>query len=304
MKLVKWFLATLLLMVIGISVVGYLFLYVLPTGPERTAAEPIPVGKHSFVINAYRHTDRKTIRVWTYKPQQWTPDKPVLFVMHGMARNAESYLDAWTDIAEQQGFFLVAPQFDSKFYRVITNDYQEGNLQSYFGWQNPESEWAFTVVENIFDHLNAVNGLSVGSYDIFGHSAGGQFVQRMVMLKPDARIRTAIAANAGTYTFADHKVRYPYGLNGVQADLTRSFNKRLILLLGELDNNAVQGQLDQTDNAMLQGAHRFERGRNFYQSASVLATQQDLGFNWRLQPVPGVGHDFKAMSAAAASLLK
>lgn len=304
MKFIKWCFAALLIMVGGISVIGYLFLYVLPTGPERTAAEPIPVGKHSFVINAYRHTDRKTIRVWTYKPQQWTPDKPVLFVMHGMARNAESYLDAWTEIAEQKGLLLVAPQFDSKFYRVITNDYQEGNLHSYFGWQNPESEWAFTVVENIFDHLSAVNGWSVGSYDIFGHSAGGQFVQRMVMLKPDARIRTAIAANAGTYTFADKTKPYPYGLAGVQADLARAFKQQLILLLGELDNNAEQGQLDQTDRAMQQGAHRFERGSNFYQSASALATQQGVVLNWRLQPVPGVGHDFKAMSEAAASLLQ
>lgn len=79
---------------------------------------------------------------------------------------------------------LVAPEFENKFYNVVTNDYQEGNLKSYFGWSNPESEWAFTVVENVFDHVNTVNGLSLDRYDIFGHSAGGQFVQRMVALKP------------------------------------------------------------------------------------------------------------------------
>lgn len=303
MKFVKWLFGSLLLMVFVVTIFGYLKLYVLPTGPALTAATAFPVGKDNFVINAYRHTERKTIRVWTYRPQQWTSDKPVLFVMHGMARNAESYLDAWIDLAEQQGLLLVAPQFDSPFYRLITNDYQEGNLQSFFGWQNPESEWAFTVIENIFDHLNSVNGWSVPSYDIFGHSAGGQFVQRMVILKPSARIRTAIAANAGTYTFADARIPFPYGLSGVQTELPLAFSKRLVLLLGELDNSANQGQLDQTEQAMLQGPHRFARGNNFYQSASALATRQGLAFHWQLQSVPEVGHDFKAMSVAAAKLL-
>lgn len=303
MKIIKGMLLALGLLAATLLVVGYLYLYVLPTGPERTAAIPFPVGKHNFVIDAYSTTDRKTIRVWTYKPQQWTPDQPVLFVMHGMARNAESYLDAWTELAEQQGLLLVAPQFDSKFYRVITNDYQEGNLYSYFGWQNPESEWAFTVIENIFDHLNQVNGWSVPGYHMFGHSAGGQFVQRMVMLTPKARIRTAIAANAGTYTFADASTAYPFGLVGVQADIPAAFRKQLILLLGELDNTANQGQLDQSAQAMQQGEHRLARGNNFYQSASALASKQGLALNWQLQTVPGVGHDFKAMSVAAAKLL-
>ena len=53
-------------------------------------------------------------------------------------------------MAEQQRLMLVAPKFDSKFYRLVTNDYQVGNLESYFGLFNPESEWAFTVIENIF----------------------------------------------------------------------------------------------------------------------------------------------------------
>ena len=137
MKVFKWLVSSVLLITVVIVAVGYLYLYILPTGPERTEAKPFATGKDSFVINAYQHTDRKTIRVWTYKPAKWTPADPVLFVMHGMGRNAEDYLDAWTELAEQKGIMLVAPEFASKFYRVITNDYQEGNLESYFGWQNP-----------------------------------------------------------------------------------------------------------------------------------------------------------------------
>ncbi|MCP4862520.1 MAG: hypothetical protein GY897_00935 [Alteromonas sp.] len=303
MRVFKWLVSSVFLITVVIVAVGYLYLYVLPTGPERTEAKPFATGKDSFVINAYKHTDRKTIRVWTYKPAEWTPADPVLFVMHGMGRNAEDYLDAWTELAEQKGIMLIAPEFASKFYRVITNDYQEGNLKSYFGWQNPESEWAFTVVENVFDHVNTVNGLSLDGYLIFGHSAGGQFVQRMVAMKPQSRINKAIAANAGTYSFMEEEAPYPYGLGDVNYNLQGSFAKNLVVLLGELDNNAQQGRLDQTEMAMEQGANRLERGANFFQASKTVAGNNGFDFNWQIQVVPDVGHEYKRMSEAAAKLL-
>ena len=303
MRVFKWLVSSVFLITVVIVAVGYLYLYVLPTGPERTEAKPFATGKDSFVINAYKHTDRKTIRVWTYKPAEWTPADPVLFVMHGMGRNAEDYLDAWTELAEQKGIMLIAPEFASKFYRVITNDYQEGNLKSYFGWQNPESEWAFTVVENVFDHVNNVNGLSLDGYHIFGHSAGGQFVQRMVAMKPQSRIKKAIAANAGTYSFMDEEAPYPYGLGDVNYDLQGSFAKNLVVLLGELDNNAQQGRLDQTEMAMEQGSNRLERGSNFFAASKTVAEDNGFNFNWQIQVVPDVGHEYKRMSEAAAKLL-
>ncbi|MBA1105750.1 hypothetical protein H0O52_27285, partial [Escherichia coli] len=79
MRFIKGLLVSLLLVAVTVTVIGYFYLYVLPTGPDKTEAKPFPVGKDSFVIDAYRHTDRKTIRVWTYKPQQWTQEDPVLF---------------------------------------------------------------------------------------------------------------------------------------------------------------------------------------------------------------------------------
>ncbi|MBB3167083.1 hypothetical protein [Simiduia aestuariiviva] len=303
MKLIKWALTSILLSVAILASLGYIYLYVMPKGPDRTEVSTIPSGKDSFVINAYRHTDRKTIRVWTYKPEKWAQDKPILFIMHGMSRNAESYLDAWSDIADQKGLMLIAPEFESKFYKVITNDYQEGNVRSYFGWSNPEDEWAFTVIENIFDYVNSTNGLSISSYDIFGHSAGGQFVQRMIALKPDARIRKAIAANAGSYAFMSNTVPYPYGLDSVKHNLDKSFEKQLVILLGELDNNAQQGKLDQTSAATNQGADRLERGKNFFLSSQATATERGTAFSWSLQLVPNVGHNYKKMSEVAATLL-
>ncbi len=302
MKMLKAAAAVVLLGVVSLATLGYAYVSWMPRGPEKTEVAATPSGKGSFVMTAYATSDRRTIRVWTYRPESWTDESPVLFVMHGMGRNAETYLDAWTESADRNGILLVAPEFESRFARYVTSDYQEGNVRTFFGTANPESEWAFTVIENIFDHLNAANGWSLKAYDMFGHSAGGQFVQRMVMLKPDARIGRAVAANAGTYSFADEGIAYPFGLKSVQHDLARSYAINLVVLLGELDNTADQGLLDQSKSAMAQGDHRLERGMNFYAAAKDDALSQGLGFEWQLQVVPGVGHDFRRMAEAASEL--
>lgn len=289
-----------------ITLTGCVFLYQMPRGPELTAVQSSAIGKSSFVMHAYEDTDRVTIRIRTYRPPAWNDGDKILFVMHGAGRNAEDYLDAWIDHAEATRTLVVAPEFASPFSRFITNDYQEGNLFTYFGSRNPKGEWAFAVVENAFDYIVEHNGLSNTGYDIFGHSAGSQFIQRMVMLMPDARIGTAIAANAGTYTFPESNVDYPYGLNGLERDsvsLQQSFAARLVILLGELDNTADQGILDQSSKAMAQGDHRLDRGKHLFSASKNLAEVNGYGFNWELHTVPGVGHNFREMSDNAARIL-
>ncbi|MDP3403866.1 MAG: hypothetical protein Q8S03_04180 [Brevundimonas sp.] len=276
--------------------------YALPQGLALTPSAPTAMGKAAFVLPAYTNASPKTLRVWTYRPAAWTPGDPVVFVMHGMGRNAEEYLDTWVEAAEQRQFLLVAPEFDNPLSRYVTRDYQEGNVRAVDGTLTPEEEWAFTVIENIFDRLQADNGWTIPAYDIFGHSAGSQFVQRMVMLKPDARIRRAVAANAGTYTFPDPQSAYPFGLGGVPHDLPAAYGVDLTLLLGELDNSASQGRLDQSPPAMAQGPHRLGRGQALFRAAQVDAESRNVTLRWKLQTVPGVGHDFEAMSAAAAGL--
>lgn len=51
-------------------IAGYVYLYVLPKGPETTQARPIASGMDSFVMYAYQESKRKSIKVWTYKTQK------------------------------------------------------------------------------------------------------------------------------------------------------------------------------------------------------------------------------------------
>lgn len=298
-------LLSIITLVILVSVAGC---YALPKGPDLTEPNDISVGKDSFVMYAYKESKRKSIKVWTFKPNNWKDQDKIVFVMHGGGRNAEDYLDAWVELAEENNFLVIAPEFESKFKNISTRDYQEGNVFTFFGTKNPQSKWAFTVLENIFDHIKSANNITNSNYDIFGHSAGGQFVHRMIMMMPEARIRTAIAANAGFYTFPDKSIKYPYGIKKTHinplTDLQNSYGKRLITLLGELDNDPTLGTFRQTKKAMQQGAHRLERGTNFFNANKKLSEEKKWSFNWEIDTVNNVGHDYRRMSENAIEWLK
>ncbi len=154
----------LILIIIG----GYIYLYELPKGPEITKPNEINIGKGSFVIYAYENSKRKSIKVWTYRPESWENQDKIVFVMHGGGRNADDYRDAWVELAKNNNLLIIAPEFENKFSKYTTNGYQEGNLFTFFGTKNPESEWAYTVVENIFDHVKSVNNITNSHYDILG----------------------------------------------------------------------------------------------------------------------------------------
>gem|GEM_PF-320886 len=278
---------------------GYLYFYIMPKGPEVTVLNPLKNGSDSFVIYAYKDSKKKSIKVWTYKPERWKDQDKMVFVMHGGGRNANDYLAAWIDLAETKNLLVIAPEFENKLSNYTMNDYQEGNLPTYFGTKNPKGEWAFSVVENIFDHIKATNTINNSSYDIFGHSAGGQFIHRMVMLMPESRIQTAIAANAGLYTFPNHNLKYPYGMENVEYNnvlLQKAFERNLVILTGELDNDPKLGTFTTTDLAMDQGINRLERGANFFIASRKHARANDLPFNWEIDTVLNTGHDYRKMS--------
>ncbi len=248
----------------------------------------------------------KTIRVWTYKPTGWTDTNRILFVMHGMNRNAEDYLDAWIQIAEDNKLLLIAPEFANRNYMQVSRDYQEGNVFSVYGKINPKELWAFSVVENIFDTIIQTNRFNSDSYDIFGHSGGAQFVHRMIVLFPENRINIAIAANAGFYTFIDPFVRFPYGIKDIPTTLDstrKSFQSSLIILLGEEDDNPYHNSLRQTRKAKNQGKHRLERGTNFYENSLEFAKKHHMDFNWQFDTIPNVGHSYKKMAVEAIKYL-
>ena len=77
-----------------------------------------------------------------------------------------------------------------------------------------------------------------------------------------ASVRTVIAANAGWYCLPYWKSKFPYGLvnSPVSRDgLKKSFDRRLLIFLGESDTDMNDTTLRQTPDAMKQGKNRLPK---------------------------------------------
>lgn len=246
----------------------------------------------------------KNVTVWYYNPGI-TLNTPVVFVMHGVERNGQAYRNSWVEYAQKGRFLLLVPEFSQDIFPDI-EQYNLGNMFSKSGAPIDRSEWTFTAIEKIFDRVKSFNQLGVDYYSIYGHSAGAQFVQRFVLFNPEARVKVAIAANAGWYTMPYFDVEFPYGLanSGSNPSLLRkAFSKKLVILLGSEDTNPNHKYLNKTSGAMAQGSNRLERGKKFFNIAQKEAATQQMPFNWELKTVWGVGHNNSKMAREAVLLL-
>jgi hypothetical protein len=280
---------------------GVLFSYILS---PIVSGEELKSGSGSFIFETPQ--EKKSIRVWYYKPKSFKKTTKIVFVMHGVKRDGEKYRDAWLPYAKKKRFLLLVPEFSIKDYPNSLG-YNLGNMHSSSGEINDEALWSYTVIEDLFDYIKTITPSKASFYDIYGHSAGAQFVHRLVMFKPKARIRIAIAANAGWYTMPTDSIEFPYGLKDSGTDINKivaSFGKNLIILLGEKDTDENHKYLRKTPEAMLQGKHRLERGQSFYETAKKSAKEQRCQFKWKLKTVPSVGHSNSKMAAYAAKFLR
>ena len=262
-------------------------------------------GSGSFVFRDLRGNKNKPITIWYYMPKEPKPKMPVVFVMHGVKRNGQEYRNAWVKHAEKEKFLLLVPEFTAKLYPG-SRQYNLGNMFLSSGKPINKSKWTYTAIEHIFDHVRSNMGVTAEKYSIYGHSAGAQFVHRLVMFVPEARIDTAISANAGWYTMPTFRFKFPYGLKDSSArgpGLKQAFTQRLIVLLGDKDIDPNHKHLRKTPKAMAQGRHRFERGENFYKVASRETARLKTPLNWKLRAVKGVGHSNSGMAKAAITLL-
>ncbi len=264
----------------------------------------LKVGSGSFTFTDQKGDPEKPIRVWYFKPSPYSRSTPVLFVMHGMQRNAQEYRDQWIRYAQQHGALLVVPEFSERTYP--DESYAQGNMFDSSMRPIPEDLSGFALVEHLFDYVRVQdNNLSIDYY-LYGHSAGGQFVHRMLLFRPDARVRRAVAANPGFYTLPRFTEEFPYGLGKTALTgetIRQAFGKNLTILLGEQDTLEHQKSLNKSVGAMKQGSQRFARGMNFFRVAQEESVQRGFSFEWKVQTVPGAGHSNSQMAAMAAQTL-
>lgn len=263
------------------------------------ASESFP-GSGSFLFDGGEVAGKKPIPVHCHSPANLPDAAPVVFVMHGTKRDADHYRDNWRAASERFRFLLICPQFARENYS--RRAYHLGYVTHRSGKNRRRSGWTFNAIENLFDLIREKTGNTSERYHIYGHSAGAQFVHRLVMFMPEARFESAVAANSGWYTMPDFDEEYPYGLGGSPNSpekLRNALGRDLTILLGDRDTDPKDPYLRSSAEVAGQGKNRLERGHNFHAAAKKKAAETGADFRWSLRVAPDAPHLDAAMMPSA-----
>jgi len=257
----------------------------------------------------------KPVTVYYYKPAAYTAHTPVVFVLHGLRRNAAEYRDSWAGYAEQNNLMVLVPLFSRDPYRGAAG-YNLGNVfhptnsleargRALPEQLNPRSLWAFSLIERLFtDFETQRDNNDSPRYFLYGHGAGAQFAHRFALFMPDARVEQIIVANSGWYTMPNETIEWPYGIGGVSivdpALLDAFYGQHMLLLSGGADTATRNTVMRQNVHTDAQGPHRLARAKHYFAVGQDNAAARGVAFNWQQWTVPGVGHSDTQMAPFAA----
>ncbi|EKX48465.1 hypothetical protein GUITHDRAFT_162373, partial [Guillardia theta CCMP2712] len=269
--------------------------------PPFLKARQINVGSETeFYFYDPASKREEPLKVFAFIPEGWNEETPVLFVMHGVNRDAKEMFHKLVDkrlLPQKHHFILLVPYFSQEQFPTRAED---------------RKFWSFTAIENFFLALKVELKLAAPGYHIFGHSAGAQFVHRLVAFSASknnkSHIIKAVAANAGFYSMPSLDMKFPYGLGRcgqlfTEEDLRIFLEAPLVVLLGEEDTDPNHKHLPIGKLAAKQGKHRFERGQSFFEAGLQAAEHYGVCFGWQLQTIPGVAHEGVKMCESAVKIL-
>ena len=236
-----------------------------------------------------------------YRPAGHTPDKPVVIVQHGMGRNGDEYRDAWIPAADRHAALVVAITYPNASWPGART-YNDGHVLEADGTPRPREAWSNAIPARVLHLLQQAGITSRPSAMLWGHSAGAQFVHRLLGLQPGPWEQVG-AGNAGWYTLPTLDHPYPQGLGGIGLDdsaIDRLLATPLVVFAGDQDTETTADNLPQHAAALAQGPHRFARAKAYLEAGQAEAQRRGIPCAWRLIVVPGVGHEGMVMSRVAA----
>ena len=262
--------------------------------PEPIIPAEINVGSGVFTFTK----NNIDFEVFYYVPESYNSSSKILFTMHGGSRDPEGIRDNAIAKSNEYNFIVIAPKFSAENFPLgdgynLGNVYEDGDNPSTTTLNN-EEEWSFSVIEPLFDSVVSGLSLSQEKYNLFGFSAGAQFVHRFILFKPNARFEKVVAGAAGWYTVPDTSIAFPYGLNNsilMNTNFNNLLSKDLYIQVGALDNNPNAVGLRRNEYADAQGLNRVTRAIHFFESGQNTAEANNYNFNWSIHIIQGAGHD-------------
>jgi hypothetical protein len=239
------------------------------------------------------------------RPVEWDPGLPVVFIHHGVARNGQDYRDYWLPHVDAGRMLAIAIEFpEASFPEYLW--YNFGNLHTADGTPNPRAQWTFGIDTRLFQALCLQGITTTQRYGLFGHSAGGQFVHRMLSFGYREQVAVAVSANAGTYAMPDLATGWPWGLGATDVsadDLRTLLAFPLTIMAGTSDTKTTGRFFPKGPKSLKQGPTRHARAHTYFRTAREAAAALGVSLAWGIIDVRDVGHDGRRMSDAAAPLI-
>lgn len=273
---------------------------------EMTKGQELTNGEGMFTYKDYLPFADRPVDVHYYVPS--SGDKrmmPVVFVFEGGDRGYDYLLNMWKHEAEKYQFMVFIPHFDLKRYPL--SDYQEvGVMNKKHTIVKRQEEQTPVLIDKIFEYIRQHSCSRRNGYILYGHSAGGQFVQRFMLFHDSPYVEKAVIGSPGWYTFPDSEQDFPYGVRNIPFITSEKIKKYLakpIVLQLATGDTVRESFLRKTPEAELQGKNRYERGNSFYRYLHEIAAKHNWPCNWQKIEEPGIGHNSIDMGQAAVSIL-
>ncbi len=253
---------------------------------------------------------------------QYIPARPanpprILVVVHGTRGENENEADMlgpdifirrWLTFAEEKGLILIAPSFDDKNFGGYRGP--GGGYRGLYG----RHVGADVFLQTIVDQYKNISDRYDGRFYLYGHSAGGQFASRYIVIHPD-RILGAVVESAGSFPYPDPAVVWTGGMAPLRRKIRWSGEDKdhvvdikpdpdgwvkagglpITVLVGGSDT--APGPANARSDEI--GRNHVEWARSWVLAMNKLCQEHKQAFHMRLVIVPGVGHNSRALTPMA-----
>ena len=190
-------------------------------------------------------------------------------------------VEAWREFAEAHAaVVLIPPLGSSRFadYRTLSEE----------GRPRPD-----VYLDHLVEQLARLLRVSAADFrfSLFGHSAGGQFAARYLLLNPK-RLTAAVVSAASTYPFPSGNTVWPYGMAGAPpaADWAVACTVPAVVCVGADDRERRPDAPGQAGTTRVQRATDWVEAMRRYAGARMLTPRMSLSL------APGHDHDEVPMS--------
>lgn len=217
-------------------------------------------------------------------------DFNVIIAMHGSNRIVTEYRDAFVELAEKLGCFVLAPLFP-----IGIIDHYDADNYKYIDYRGVRYDLILLAMLSEVEHYY---GIRWGKKVLHGFSGGGQFAHRFMYLHPKTLSAVSVGG-PGKVTLLDDKRPWWVGISdaeerfGRKVDMDAIKSLQIMLVVGANDTEEDEirvdvGSRNWMDGANAAGTNRVDRLKSLH------ANMTERGVDNRLVLVPGAAHeDFK-----------